>query len=158
MADHFAAPSKTSLEVHQNGIFDIKWSPCDTFIATASGDKTVRITDPRSSTRTSLHTLRSGHSTVKCVAWDPSHSNLLISGGRDGQISLWDLRDRRSGQAENDQTSSLKPVLVIPCAHEAVPGKPSKKGRTVLAPKSVTSLVYLQGSEHQILSSGSADG
>ena len=118
----------------------------------------MRILDPQCATRKPLHILRGSDKTVKCVDWDPRHTSLLCSGGRDGQICVWDLREQRSGQTEDDDEASIRPVLIIPYVHEATPGKPSKKGRTVLAPKSVTSLVYLPESEYQVLSSGAADG
>ncbi|EJD01031.1 WD40 repeat-like protein [Fomitiporia mediterranea MF3/22] len=153
-------PSRTTLQIHNNGIFDVKWSPSDARIATASGDRTVAITDPNSSGGTALYSLNGGHfHTVKCVAWDPASNNLLVSGGRDGCIFLWDLRTSGAGNSEQGESDGRwKPVLSFPYAHEVVPGKAAKRGRTSLAPKSVTSIAYLPDSSHEIVSSGSSDG
>ncbi|KAI5120503.1 hypothetical protein M0805_000088 [Coniferiporia weirii] len=152
--------SRTTLKIHNNGIFDVKWSPSDSYIATASGDRSLCITDPRSSTGTAHHNLNGGHSsTVKCVAWDPLHTDLLASGGRDGCICLWDIREcSQNSSSQDDAEGRRKPVITIPYAHETRAGKSTRKGRVILAPKSVTSLAYTPGSPHEIISSGSGDG
>ena len=143
--------------MHTNGIFDVKWSPSDSLIATASGDKNICITDPRSSSASVLHTLHSVHtSTVKTIAWHPSNDNLLVSGGRDGRICLWDLRTKDSISENNDLRAPA--LMVIPYAHEVAPGKPTKHGRTTLVQRSVTSVVYVPQDSNQIISSGSGDG
>lgn len=158
--DNTVEPSRTTLQVHENGIFDVKWSPSDSFIATASGDRSIAITDPSSSSGTALYTLNGGHShTVKCIAWDPMSDDLLVSGGRDGKICLWDLRTKgKCGLGLDDTVERWQPVLSIPHAHEIVAGKPTRRGRILLAPKSVTSVAYLPDSSHEIISGGSSDG
>ncbi|KAL5530610.1 hypothetical protein ACEPAF_6868 [Sanghuangporus sanghuang] len=145
--------SRTTLHIHANGVFDVKWSPSDHFIATASGDRTVTITDPSSSTGAALYQLVGHSHTAKCVAWDPRSNDLLVSGGRDGSICLWDLRAKRRGINVHQ-----RPVLTIPFVHEDVPGKAPRKGRVSLTPRSVTSLVYVPDSSHEIISSGAANG
>lgn len=52
---------------------------------------------------------------------------------------------------------TMKPTIKIPYAHEPAAGKPIKRGRTVLAARGVTSLVYSPTS-YEVVSSGSADG
>ena len=106
-----------------------------------------------------LHVLHGHSGTVKCVAWDPAQDgNVLCSGGRDGSICLWDLRvcESRNG------TGTLKPVLVIPKAHESDVKTPKPKGRRMLraaAPiKGVTHLLYSDAHPHGIISSNSFDG
>ncbi|THH09051.1 hypothetical protein EW145_g2286 [Phellinidium pouzarii] len=152
--------TRITLQIHNNGIFDVKWSPSDSYVATASGDRSICITDPQSSTGTALHNLNAGHSsTVKCVTWDPLHNDLLASGGRDGCICLWDLRvGNQVAHSQDEGDGRRKPVMSIPYAHEIVASKPTKKGRVVLAPRSVTSLAYLEDAPYEIISSGSGDG
>lgn len=171
-------PPRTVLTPHANGVFDIKWSPSDKLIATASGDHTVRISTPASSASSEdqvLHVLHGHSGTVKCVAWDPAYDGeVLCTGGRDGGICVWDLRvgersgssrrETRSAAAAGDaeEDSVLQPVISIPGAHED--GKPSKprprKSRPTpaAAVRSVTSIVYANGSSHTLISSSSYDG
>lgn len=141
---------RTKLEVHRNGIFDVKWSLCDTLLATVSGDHTARITDVRA--EKTLHILKGHSSTVKCVVWDPNHPELLSTAGRDGCISLWDVREK------SGKDGHLSPVIGVSWAHEQQAGKPTRKGKATSAARSVTSLLYLPYSPYEIVSSGSTDG
>ncbi|KAG6328292.1 hypothetical protein ID866_10797 [Astraeus odoratus] len=149
-------PQRTLLQPHYNGIFDVKWSPDDSAVATASGDKTTHITSVE--TQQLLHVLRGHSSTVKRIAWNPSHSHLLTTGSRDGNIYLWDLRvsdnsDLSTSMEEDTPPSS--PVMVIDSAH----GKEKIKGgrkKAVPLPRSVTGVIYT--SEHTLVSSGSYNG
>ena len=162
-------PPRTVLTPHANGIFDVKWSPSDKLLATASGDHTVRISTLASDDQV-LHVLHGHSGTVKCVAWDPSYDGeVLCTGGRDGGICVWDLRVGERSSSTRDATggdtgerSTLQPVISIPGAHED--GKPSKprprKSRPTpaAAVRSVTSLVYAGSNPHTLISSGSYDG
>ena len=140
---------RTALQIHNNGIFDVKWSNSDKLLATASGDWTVRITDPQSTSGEPIHDLKGGHSsTVKCLAWSPSHEALLASGGRDGNICLWDCRT----------SNSEGPALTICHAHEPNPGRPERKGRVTLRPRTVTGLAYVPDNTFHIISGGAGDG
>ena len=156
-------PQRVTLQPHnQNGIFDVKWSPSDTLLATASGDQSVRISALSTSVSSSnrvLHVLYGHESTVKCVAWDPSHDGaVLCSGGRNGSICLWDLRagELRSG------SGSLAPVLTISKAHEGEAKTPKAKGKRMLTKqeplKSITHLLYTDAHPYGIVSSSSYDG
>lgn len=151
--------ARSTLEIHDNGIFDIKWSPDDRVLATASGDNTIRISNPHAWRGESLQTLSEHSSTVKCLAWDPNHNELLASAGRDGCICLWDLREsRRQEDGMDVDDDILKPTAKIVYAHEPIAGKPTKRGRTVLASRGVTSLVYSPTSSYEVISGGSGDG
>ncbi|KAG6841322.1 hypothetical protein C0991_012321 [Blastosporella zonata] len=147
-------PSQEILNVHQNGIFDIKWNIDDCLLATCSGDQSTRIVCP--TTQSIKYNLRGHTRTVKCVAWDPSNANLLSTGGRDGGICLWDLRmpvvDR------GDRGTSSIPVMTIPGAHEDSISTARRRGKKVSAPRSVTSLLYPETGTYGLVSSGSFDG
>ncbi|EGO01673.1 hypothetical protein SERLA73DRAFT_49690 [Serpula lacrymans var. lacrymans S7.3] len=147
-------PQRTTYQPHNNGVFDVQWSNDDSLLTTASGDKSIRVSSVE--TQKSLYVLRGHSGTAKCVVWDPTHDDLLSSGGRDGSICVWDLRLNSSQNAEN-KTSVLSPVLVIPAAH----GQDTSKGRkkkVLPLPKSVTGLIYPNSQPHGLISSGSSDG
>jgi denticleless len=153
--DALQEKQRTTLQPHDNGIFDLKWNHDDTLLATASGDLTAQISCP--TTQRALYTLSGHASTVKCVSWDPNHHNLLSTGGRDGSIHIWDLRVQ-SGK-EYAGVPYLSPVLSIRGAHdEEAKGKGRKKKSTTPSNKTVTSLAYAEGQPYNLISSGSNDG
>ncbi|KZS97548.1 WD40 repeat-like protein [Sistotremastrum niveocremeum HHB9708] len=143
---------RTRFAPHENAIFDVKWSPDDRYLATASGDSSIRITSVV--TQKPLYHLAGHKSTVKFAAWDPNNPDLLSSGGRDGTICLWDIRQEPDSTV--DGVDILKPVLSIVDAHTHGPNSIKSKKSANLS-RSVTSLVY--GHEpYTLFSSGSFDG
>ncbi|RPD61859.1 WD40 repeat-like protein [Lentinus tigrinus ALCF2SS1-7] len=159
-------PQRVTLQPHENGIFDVKWSSSDELLATASGDQSIRVTSVASSTRSAaqtLNVLRGHEGTVKSVAWDPNYDGaVLCSGGREGSICLWDLRVGE-GRRDGEGTDVLTPVLTIAKAHESDVKSPKPKGRgrklTTAAPlKSITQVLYTDSHPYGVVSSCSSDG
>lgn len=147
-------PPRTTLQVHQNGIFDIKWNNDDTLLATCSGDQSTHITCVTE--EKVMYALRAHTSTVKCAAWDPNNANLLSTGGRDGSICLWDLRI--SGTGDEDGSTVLKPVITIPGAHEESASKARRRCKKASGSRSITSILYPEMGTYGLVSSGSFDG
>lgn len=147
-------PQPTCFQAHHNGIFDAQWSLDDTMVATASGDKTARITAVE--TQQVLHELRSHTSTVKCISWNPFHRDLVCTGGRDGNICLWDLRMISSGGPVDgeDVVSYSSPAMAIDTGH----GQEKNRGRRTAKrlPRSITGLVHADA--HSLVNSSSVDG
>ncbi|KAI6164951.1 WD40-repeat-containing domain protein [Pisolithus thermaeus] len=146
---------RTLFQPHHNGIFDIKWNLDDSVLATASGDKRIHLTSVE--TQQVIQVLQGHSSTVKCIAWNPSHPDLLSTGSRDGNIYLWDLRVATN--VENTRTSEsaspLGPVMAIDAAHGQEKNKRGRRKTTPL-PRSVTGLLYTNPCT--LVSCGSFDG
>ncbi|KAK0230533.1 WD40-repeat-containing domain protein, partial [Armillaria fumosa] len=146
-------PLRTTIQAHDNGVFDVKWDDSDTRLATASADQSTRILCL--STSTVLHSLRGHTSTVKSISWDPSNPALLSTGGKDGSICFWDLRVGESCMGDE----SLPPILSIHGAHEErAPLESSKRRKSTPSNKTITSLIYSDTSPHNLISSGSYNG
>ena len=146
------------MQTHHNGVFDIKWNLDDTSLATCSGDQSTRISCAM--TGAISHVLRGHSRTIKCMAWDPSHTSLLATGGRDGVICLWDLRVAEQRQSEEDIITP-SPVMTIYDAHQdtVIKSKPKpQKGKRVPTPRTVTSLLYPESQPFGLVSSSSFDG
>lgn len=151
-------PQRSTFQPHHNGIFDVKWSSNDTSLATCSGDQSMRVSDVTTGSVT--HVCRGHTSTVKCMAWDPTHTSLVSTGGRDGSICLWDLRVSERRRSGDSDISVVAPTIQIYNAHEDFDskGKPSvKKGKQNSA-RTVTSLLYLDCDPYGFVSGGSFDG
>ncbi|KDQ64764.1 hypothetical protein JAAARDRAFT_28403 [Jaapia argillacea MUCL 33604] len=168
-------PQRTSFQTHANGIFDIKWSPSDNLLATASGDYSTRISSPsnsHSSDDRTLYTLLGHGNTVKCIAWTGERAfgsggdrdDILATGARDGSICIWDLRASSSNSTASEESRAvdgdvLAPMTRVGKSHGPV-AKPKGKGGKSGGPsvRSVTSLVWSEGDEWGLISSGSFDG
>ncbi|KAI9574887.1 WD40-repeat-containing domain protein [Boletus coccyginus] len=148
-------PQRATFQPHQNGIFDVKWSLDDSMLATASGDKSTRICSVEM--QTPLQLLQTHTSSVKCIAWDPSHRDILSTGSRDGKICVWDLRVASSRAGLREGIPVSQPVMVIHDAHGQ--GKSINRRRKMPPlPRSVTSILYTGTQSHTLISSGSFDG
>ena len=146
------------MQTHHNGVFAIKWNSDDALLATCSGDRSTRISCP---TTGAITYVLLGHSgTIKCMAWNPSHTSLLATGGRDGAICLWDLRVAGQRQTEEDIITP-SPVMTIYDAHEdtVIKSTPKpRKGKQVPTPRTITNLLYPESQPFGIVSASSCDG
>ncbi len=72
----------------------MKWNAADTLIAAgcASPHYAIQIVDTE--TMFPIHGLKGHTLAPKSICWDPIHPSVLMTGGRDGTIRLWDLRSK----------------------------------------------------------------
>ncbi|XP_030051930.1 denticleless protein homolog [Microcaecilia unicolor] len=143
---------------HSNAVFDIAWVPGEHKIVTASGDQTARLWDVRVGEL--IGTCRGHQCSLKSVAFSKYEKAVFCTGGRDGNIMVWDTRcNKKDGfYRQVNQISSAHNVL-----DKQTPCKLKKKKQTAkgLAPavdshQSVT--VVLFQDEHTLISAGAVDG
>ncbi|KAL7419754.1 Ribosome assembly protein rrb1 [Cryptotrichosporon argae] len=78
---------------HTSSVEDLQWSPSEkTVFASASADKTVRVWDVRAKGRKSVVSVRAHDDDVNVISWNKQVEYLLLSGGDEGGLKVWDLR------------------------------------------------------------------
>jgi denticleless len=141
------------LRPHENGTFDVRWSPSDTLLATCGADHTAAVSDPSREDAPPIHVLQGHGATLKCVAWANSSvagtDAVLATGGRDGVVRVWDIRVAEACVA----TLSLR----LPQDGAKTKGKGKKKVAPV-PPRSVTSLLFPEEDAFALVGSSSSDG
>ncbi|NXG70389.1 DTL protein, partial [Baryphthengus martii] len=145
-------------QAHANAVLDLAWVPGEHRIVTASGDQTAKVWDVRAG---ELLGICKGHQcSLKSVAFSRFEKAVFCTGGRDGNIMVWDTRC-------NKKDGFYRQVNQISGAHNVVdkqtPSKPKKKRQNLkgLAPmvdfqQSVT--VVLLQDKHTLISAGAVDG
>ncbi|KAI0091862.1 WD40-repeat-containing domain protein [Irpex rosettiformis] len=143
-------PQRCTFQPHENGVFDVQWSPDDMRLATVSADRSLCISTVSKDGITPTARFTHHTSTVKCVAWDPTRAgDVICSGSRDGMICVWDLR----------LGYDMKPVIVIPKSHDTERKVLPRKGKLTAPPaRGVTSLLFADHGPPSLISSGSYDG
>ena len=80
---------------HTSSIEDLQWSPSEpTVFASCSADRSVRVWDVRVKNRKSVTGITQAHDEdVNVISWNTGVEYLLCSGGDEGGIKVWDLRN-----------------------------------------------------------------
>jgi len=143
----FDVDSKPQLKwnAHHNTIFDLCWADEDTKIVTVSGDQTGVIWDTE--TNVGINKLMGHSGSVKSVSNLDSH--LFATGGRDGNVYLWDNRVAANG--------NLSPIMGLRNIHSI---KVKKRRRRLISnsPQSVTAVTFLKQQMMSLATAGAADG
>jgi COMPASS component SWD3 len=125
-----------TLEGHTEGISDIAWASNGEYLASASDDKTIKIwsieevshlhyrTWPKNNVvqRDEVKTLNGHTNFVFCVNYNPN-SNLLVSGGFDETVRIWDIaRGKTMEPSMKPRAYSFqgKPLKILPAHSDPV--------------------------------------
>lgn len=86
-------------ESHTSSVEDLQWSPTEpTVFASCSADRSIRIWDVRVKSHRSSLAIDAAHDQdVNVISWNHGTSYLLLSGGDDGALKVWDMRSFKSG-------------------------------------------------------------
>lgn len=99
----FQTSSGVPFASHTSSIEDLQWSPTEkTVFGSVSADRSMRIWDIRVRDRKSVLAATDAHdSDINVMSWNTgaSASYLIITGGDEGGIKVWDLRNMKAGKA-----------------------------------------------------------
>ncbi|XP_043551811.1 denticleless protein homolog [Chiloscyllium plagiosum] len=143
---------------HNNAVFDLAWVPGEPKLVTASGDQTAKLWDVKASEL--LGTFKGHQCSLKSVAFGKQETAVFCTGGRDGNIMVWDTRCSK-------KDGFYRQVKQITGAHNTqakqTPPKQKKRRQSVrgLAPsvdsqQSVTVVIFRD--EKTLISAGAVDG
>ncbi|XP_066451138.1 denticleless protein homolog [Eleutherodactylus coqui] len=145
-------------QAHTNAVFDLAWVPGEHKLVTASGDQTAKLFDVTAGEQ--LGECRGHQCSLKSVSFSKFQKAVFSTGGRDGNIMVWDTRC-------NKKDGFYRQVNQITGAHNAPDKrtplkirkrKPAAKGLapSVDSQQSVTVVVFQD--EHTVVSAGAVDG
>ncbi|KAL3266817.1 hypothetical protein HHI36_010971 [Cryptolaemus montrouzieri] len=144
---------RIGLHAHNNAIFDLTWLFQQLKIVTASGDHSSKLYDISNSGITEERTFFRHERSVKSIASSKDDPSIFATGGRDGNIILWDIR------AENANAAVIgKSDKIIQQSHISKVLTPSriKKNVPISQNNSVTGLVFQDS--NTLVSCGAGDG
>ncbi|CAB1342698.1 unnamed protein product [Coregonus sp. 'balchen'] len=90
---------------HDNAVFDLAWVPGEASLVTASGDQMAKLWDVTSGEL--LGSFKGHQCSLKSVAFTQQEKAVFCTGGRDGNIMVWDTRCSKKGLVLDSTGSNL---------------------------------------------------
>eukprot|EP00045_Choanoeca_perplexa_P008676 m.81600 g.81600 ORF g.81600 m.81600 type:complete len:508 (-) comp14575_c1_seq1:559-2082(-) len=85
--DPKSSKSLARLELHKDGVLDLKWHRNGNWLLSASNDSLIKLFDLRAMKE--IQTFRAHSKAVEVVQWHPVHDDLFASGGAEGGVYFW---------------------------------------------------------------------
>ncbi|KAM8826998.1 glutamate-rich WD repeat-containing protein 1 [Synchiropus picturatus] len=98
---------------HTKSVEDLQWSPTEaTVFASCSVDQSIRIWDIRAPPNSMLSANEGHTSDINVISWNQSEP-FLLSGGDDGLLKVWDLRQFKSGKPVANFKQHSAPITSV---------------------------------------------
>uniref|UniRef100_A0A8C5DDR3 Glutamate-rich WD repeat-containing protein 1 n=1 Tax=Gouania willdenowi TaxID=441366 RepID=A0A8C5DDR3_GOUWI len=98
---------------HSKSVEDLQWSPTEaTVFASCSVDQSIRIWDIRAPPNSMLSANEAHSSDINVISWNRSEP-FLLSGGDDGLLKVWDLRQFKTGRPVANFKQHSAPITSV---------------------------------------------
>ncbi|XP_073703698.1 glutamate-rich WD repeat-containing protein 1 [Garra rufa] len=98
---------------HSKSVEDLQWSPTEaTVFASCSVDQSIRVWDTRAPPNSMLTANGAHSSDINVISWNRTEP-FILSGGDDGLLKVWDLRQFQSGRPVASFKQHSAPVTSV---------------------------------------------